>query len=506
MKNKHISLLLLMFALACSDETKVVPEIAQPSPISKAEIDEIIMNSMLEKDEFSWSDVSDEIIWSALIHGDSTLSIGYQPMGELNVNARMSEINLSEPSWQEASSAIIDEAIAVLKLADNKLGLEDLSLNAHSVLPFMDIKVSTLEMVARLRLLPNVRYLEPLGYEVDFAHDDGGRVESSAGCSNDADFGIPTADYTTISPGAKLSWNFDIHNIPEAWNTSTGKGITIGLIDTGLSPDQDNLNGNFNSGLSSGRSVEKEGFFVSSFWWWADPDGPDDQCGHGTAMAGVMSAPRSNDGSSVGVAYNSNLIAVRGTGDVIINGGKEKTGVADALVFLGNRPDVNIISMSIGDVFSNSKVADAIRYAYGKGKLIFAAAGTSTTFTNWVGVIFPASMNETVAVTGIKEGRYERCNTCHSGSKVDFTIEMQRAQGGGGPLSLAMTGNQPSRVGGSSVATATAAGIAALVWAKNPSMSREQVLTKLRNTSDLYPNRNSEYGWGNLNAAAAVND
>ena len=53
--------------------------------------------------------------------------------------------------------------------------------------------------------------------------------------------------------------------------------------------------------------------------------------------------------------------------------------------------------------FSNSKVADAIRYANNRGKLILAAAGTSTTFANWVGVIFPATMSVTVAVTGVKE-------------------------------------------------------------------------------------------------------
>ncbi|MEM9337587.1 MAG: S8 family serine peptidase [Bacteroidota bacterium] len=375
----------------------------------------------------------------------------------------------------------------------------------HESLPFFDMKVYSLDMVSSLRSLSTVRYLEPLGYEVDFKAEGGARTESSKGCNNDPDFSMLASDYVTVSPGAKASWHFDRHRIRQAWNSSTGKNITIGLIDTGLSPNQANLNGRFNSGLSRGRRVEKRGFFVSSVWWWADPDGPNDKCGHGTAMAGVMSAPRSNDGSSVGVAYNSNLIAVRGTGDVVINSGKEKTGVADALVFLGNRNDVKIISMSIGDVFYNSKVADAVRYAYGKGKLIFAAAGTSTSFTNWYGVIFPASMNETVAVTGIKEGQYKRCNICHSGKKVDFTIEMERSGTNRHALTLAMSGKQPSTVGGSSVATATAAGIAALVWAKNPSMNRNQVLTRMRNTADLYPNRNSKFGWGNLNAAAAVN-
>ncbi len=505
MKHTKISLVLLAFLLlACHDESRVSPELEQQDPIAKSEIDNLIIESLQTTDEFNWSEASDEVIWSALIHSDSTLTIGYQPAGESNINGRISEIDIQQEAWVSVSENIIEDAVTILKSDNNTIGVSDLFIQKHEVLPFIDMKVSSLEVVKYLRELSTVRYAEPLGYEVDF-DTEGGRTESSKGCSNDPDYGIPSSDFTTISPGAKASWHLYANNIVNAWSSSTGQGIGIGLIDTGISPGQDNLNSNFNSGLSSGRYVIKKGFYVSSWWWWASPDGPDDDCGHGTAMAGVMAAPRSTDGSSVGVAYNANLIAVRGTGDVVINGGREKTGVSDALVYLGNRSDVKIISMSIGDVFSNSKVADAVRYAYGRGKLIFAAAGTSTSFTNWYGVVFPASMNETVAVTGIKESGYTRCDICHSGSKVDFTVIMERSGTENHPLTLAMSGNQPSTVGGSSVATATAAGIAALVWAKNPGMNRDQVLNKMKQTADLYPGRSSSYGWGTLNAAAAVN-
>lgn len=506
MKHTKISLVLLGFLLlACNNESDVELTIEQQDPIAKSEIDDTIIGSLLDDDEFNWSEASDEMIWSALIHSDSILTVGYQPDGESDVNGRISEIDIQQEAWVSVSNDLIDNTITIIQKENELIQEADLNIQKHDVLPFIDMKVSSLEAVKYLRSLATVRYVEPLGYEVNFPIANGGRTESTKGCSNDPDYGLPSSDYVNISPGAKASWHLYANNVVNAWSSSTGSGIGIGLIDTGISPSQDNLNSNFNSGYSSGRYVNKYGFYVSSWWWWASPDGPDDDCGHGTAMAGVMAAPRSTDGSSVGVAYNSNLIAVRGTGDVVINGGKEKTGVADALVFLGNRSDVKIISMSIGDVFSNSKVADAVRYAYGRGKLIFAAAGTSTTWTNWYGVIFPASMNETVAVTGIKESGYTRCDVCHSGSKVDFTVIMERTGSNNHPLSLAMSGNQPSTVGGSSVATATAAGIAALVWAKNPGMTRDQVLNKMKQTADLYPNRSSSYGWGTLNAAAAVN-
>lgn len=506
MKHTRISVVLLaLLLLACTDETSVVPEIEQQDPIAKITIDNAIISSLQENDEFNWREASDEMIWSALLHSDSILTVGYKPAGISDINGRISEIDINQETWIAVSDKIVDDAVLLSQKSNGSILESDLEIRRHDVLPFLDIKVSSLEVVKYLRTMEEVRYAEPLGYEVDFSSVSGGRAESNSGCSNDPNYGIPSSDYTNISPGAKASWHLYANNVVNAWSSSTGQGIGIGLIDTGISQNQDNLNGNFNSGYSSGRYVNKYGFYVSSWWWWANPDGPNDKCGHGTAMAGVMAAPRSNDGSSVGVAYNANLISARGTGDVVINGGKEKTGVADALVYLGNRSDVKIISMSIGDVFSNSKVADAVRYAYGRGKLIFAAAGTSTSFTNWFGVIFPASMNETVAVTGIKESGYTRCDVCHSGSKVDFTVIMERNGTENHPLSLAMSGNQPSTVGGSSVATATAAGIAALVWAKNPGLTRDQVLDKMKRTADLYPNRSSAYGWGTLDAAAAVN-
>ncbi len=77
--------------------------------------------------------------------------------------------------------------------------------------------------------------------------------------------------------------------------------------------------------------------------------------------------------------------------------------MADAFTLAGNRTDVKVISMSMGNVISSGQIADGVRYAYGKGKLIFCAGGTSFGWTDgWGGVIFPASMAEAVAVTGIK--------------------------------------------------------------------------------------------------------
>lgn len=102
--------------------------------------------------------------------------------------------------------------------------------------------------------------------------------------------------------------------------------------------------------------MQKYGTFIDSNWWWSSNyDGPDDKCGHGTAMGSTMASPRNDNGMPVGVAYNANLVAYRATEDVLLNDYHERKGVSMALTQLGNRNDVKIISMSIGYVWSNRK-------------------------------------------------------------------------------------------------------------------------------------------------------
>lgn len=504
-----------LLAFSCSQEEQPSVSISEQNQtqsdlIPQSEIDQVIFKSLQETGDFIWMDQSDELLFSALMHGDSILTIGYKPADLSLPNSRIGLDEVKNQAWQSAASKIVGMISETLeKNQSPSFRVRNQEVEIHETLPYLEVKIADFEVLQNLRKMPEVRYFEPIGYQFNYellnAENSNSRIASDSGCSNEPQSNLSSTDFSTVSPNAKASWNYPQMGITQAWSQSTGAGITVGVIDTGLSPTQSMMGSAFNSGESSGRSVLKFGTYKTGFWLWKSYDGPNDQCGHGTAMAGVLASPRNTIGNAVGVAYNSNLISVRGTSDVIVNTSDEKDGVAEALVLLGNRSDVKIISMSIGDVFSNSKVADAVRYAYNRGKLIFAAAGTSTTFTNWVGVIFPATMAETIAVTGVKEGSgYERCDTCHSGGKVEFTVVMERAGTNTKPLTVANSGDNPATVGGSSVATATASGIAALVWAKNPGWSRDQVLNQLRSTAALFPTRSSQYGYGNLNAAAAV--
>lgn len=211
--------------------------------------------------------------------------------------------------------------------------------------------------------------------------------------------------------------------------------------------------------------------------------------------------------SSLWSSVQLQLVTCRTDADVYLDESREVKGASDAYTNAANRADVKIISMSMGKTTSSSQLRDAIKYAFGKGKLMFCAAGTSFGWSaGWFGVIFPGFMSEVNAVTGLKDNNFNsNCSDCHQGVETDFTVVMEKVADGRKPLTLAMTGDVPSTVGGSSVATATTAGIAALIWSRFPTMTREQVVSKMIQSSNNYPTKKSNLGWGNVNANNATN-
>lgn len=506
--NLFIAFILLATIVSCQKgETRLNasgPIVQNPeSVVPKAKINAFIYDQLAKTQHFEWKAANDSLLWSALVQGDSVLAVGYQPAGFTNLADKMHTVNVADESWKSARNQLMD---LVLR-NEKKTGKtdKDLLVFKENRLPYFTVKVSNIATIKALRASNLVRYTEPIGYGKFMnqgATKSGLSTESSVltfGCgTNVATPGLVAGvDYTNITPGAKQSWNYTYHKIPQAWARSTGQGVKVMIIDTGVSADQDNLGANFNQGASSGRSIEKLVTF---------PGGtPADLCGHGTAMSGALAGPRGTDGASAGIAYNSNLIVVHAAENVVILSSESVQGVADAYVLGGDRADVKIISMSMGSIIAFNPINDAIIYAYNKGKLMFCAAGTSnSSIPNWIGVIYPADRPQVVAVTGIKDNLTERCVDCHVGREVAFTIVMEKTSTATTALSLAMTGDAPSTVGGSSVATASCSAIAALVWSKYPTYPKDSIIARMKRASSLANNKSTTFGWGIPDADVAV--
>lgn len=509
MKTKHLYIFMLVALglVSCQqkEEEQIVVQVpsqvlkvkANPQSIpegsafTKSKTDAIVQEILDTKHDFKWEYVDLKTRWSAAQFGDQSVAIGYKPANYGSLAASIHQINIQEGEWKKVHDELILFIINELnKTAMTPVKWADILIEDDPQLPILTIRLTDKNTFTALFNLENVRYIEPMDYWPD-------QVErSSSGCSA-ATAPLNSADWTVTTPNCLVPWNYNLVNIPSAWNVAQGQGVTIGVIDAGISNSQFFLSTLFNSGSSNvGRSITTDYTLGTSAFT---------SCTHGTSMCGLATAPRNSGLATTGVAYKSSLHFIRACDDVVLDASSEKTAVKNALVRMGNKANVKIISMSIGTPFSSSVLEDGVNYANNMGKLIFAAAGTSFSWTSWWGVIYPASYAACVAVTGVQENG-NTCETCHDGSEVAFTIPMERnSNTDRNSLSLPAAGSTPTYIGGSSCATATAAGIAALVWSSKSTLTKAQVYTAMRNTAQYYPVKTSSHGYGNLNALGAVN-
>lgn len=480
------------------DQQPVLKQKDQPRPVpeqdalSQEDLDRAVIETLERRNDLRWEWMDLRTLWSATLYNDHSVSIGYAPTGYGSIDDRIHAFNIHEEEWRAVHDALIDLVLSGLnERGREKVELRDILIEDDPVLPVITLRLTDKTVITRLFNLENVRYIEPLDY---WPALDGDR--STSGCSAST-YALNAADMSTVTPNAVLPWNFSLHSIPGAWNAAQGLGMTVGVIDAGLSSAQPLLGPDFNNGSSNvGRNV------TTGYTWGTSAY---TNCTHGTSMAGQAVGPRNSLGATTGVAYQSGLHFIRACEDVVLDQGSERTAVKNALIAMGNNSAVRVVSMSIGTPFSYGVLSDGVNYAHGMGKMLFAAAGTSFSWTAWWGVIYPAAYSNCVAVTGVKENG-SKCSSCHDGSQVDLTIVMERSSNSSrNSLSLPASGTTPTYIGGSSSATATAAGVAALVWSAKPTATREQVLTCLKSTAQFWPTPSSSKGHGNVNAQAAVN-
>lgn len=511
---KHILIILTLFTLGSCGSQK--NDTVTPQPPQKFELvsgsvrNKIIADFIRSKGEFRWDWVNTQTLFSAATdHNDSLMTIGYQPEGFQDIDSKMHLIDVQSGEWLQTRESLIQDILATYRQFGVTKSRKEVVTLEHTTFPYIKVKVGLLEIVNQLRASKKVRYIEPSTYYFSSSQEYANVSRTTdLGCNVPYPSSIHVHDKLSNPDGSVTSWNYTNNGIISTWARGIrGKGIGIGLIDTGISIDQPKLSSQFNSDYSNvGRKLYTYStlYYRTSIWQPLIRDTPFDKCGHGTSMAGVVAAPRSNDRTSTGVAYHSDLYSVKAANDVYIEGSLEKDGISDAFDLLSSKSKVKVISMSLGTLsIFVGQISDAIKGAHGKGKLIFCAAGTSITDFP---VVFPANMSQTIAITGVTDrSSLKTARRCHSGKKVDFVVIMQR-NGNADRTALTVRNNRSLALdytAGSSAATATAAGIAALVWSKNPSMSRSTVLQKLKEASSLYPSRSNKHGWGIINAFLA---
>lgn len=495
--------------------------------------------------QLNWEKERDaKLIFSIVAHTDSMLAIGYKPAGVGDLADIIHKLDLESLDWKNLEERLI-------KLIEDSEGnsRDRIITKPAKEIPAIVVKVSSLKTIEQLSKMLEIRYLEPMndyfylgGTQIHDGRTAGIDMLGTAGCTCETPEPYHPDDAVFQQPGVVRPWNYDYHHINEdTWAISSGAGVGVAVIDSGVSFDQENLDsesGTFNSGLSQGRLQDEFNYLPYTLQALPtlyhlprllevyDPSlTAHDHCGHGTRMAGLIAAPRGLDNNSVGVAYNCNLVCFRAVHNPIINTFAEKMGVTQSLVHIASDADIQIVSMSIAQPFgANSPlIIDALNFAYNNDKMLVCAAGTAPFGINdYWNVLFPANHPTTLAITGIKNpqtypnslnGNDLPCKDCYYGDLVDFAVIMERYSiGNEDRTTLAVTcdGDIPAYASGSSCATATFSGMAALVWSRLNTdyggglvMPRNVVLNKLQESASnpLGDHPNFGHGWVDIQKA-----
>lgn len=276
-------------------------------------------------------------------------------------------------------------------------------------------------------------------------------------------------------------WGLRAINVLPAWSNTTGSGIVVATLDTGVNASHFELADKVIS-VAGGSTVDVDG-----------------GGGHGTSIAGVIAAGF-NGAGMIGVAYDSRILPI-GVADS--NRFANSNSATAGINLAASRGDVRIISITYATVFSEPQNS-AIVNAMNAGKLIVMRAGNDSQANPDV----PPSVYNQFNGRGIIVGALGGGNNLISiSNKAGAAANVYMVAPGEG---IYAPGNRCNdcftRWTGTSIATPHVAGAAALILSQNPGLSSQEVTEILFNSAtDLgAPGVDSVYGHGLLNVGAAL--
>ncbi|MCX5386043.1 S8 family serine peptidase [Streptomyces sp. NBC_00083] len=260
---------------------------------------------------------------------------------------------------------------------------------------------------------------------------------------------------------APKQWYLAAMHASDMWKVSTGKGIKVAVVDSGVNPDTASLKGQVLTG---------EAPKAASYGATKDYDG------HGTTMAELI-AGTGKAGGLKGLAPDAKIIPFRIAYDSWKDEAEKKlTQSAAAAIRAAADSDAKIINLSFGGAGSRSEDADAVKYALSKGKLLFAATGNDGA-TNDFYRDFPAAYPGVVGVSAADESGTVT-HFSQAGDYIDLASPGQNV-----PAWCDTTFTSYCDGRGTSQASAIASASAALIWSAHPSWTADQVLRTMIDTA-----------------------
>ncbi|MEU1401342.1 S8 family serine peptidase [Streptomyces sp. NPDC005728] len=246
----------------------------------------------------------------------------------------------------------------------------------------------------------------------------------------------------------------------DIWKISTGEGVKVAVIDSGVNPATSSLKGQ----VLVDEVPKSVSYHVTH-----------DKAGHGTSMAEIIAGTGAGGGIK-GLAPSAKIIPFRIDGGDL-RGAEEISRTPDEAeaIRAAADSDAKIINMSYEGGPSGDEVEAAVKYAVSKGKLLFASIGNTGDKGN--GASYPANYPGVIGVAAInKSGTVGKFST--HGNYVDLA-----APGVSIPSWCDGTFTEYCDSQGTSPASAIASASAALVWSAHPDWTGNQVLRTLIDTA-----------------------
>ena len=293
----------------------------------------------------------------------------------------------------------------------------------------------------------------------------------------------PAAAATPNDPHFGSQWGLSKIGAPTAWDTGTGQGVTIAIVDSGIDAGHPDLAGKVAGGYN----------FVSP------GSAPHDDNSHGTHVAGIAAAVTFNATGVAGTAPGARLLAVK----VLDSGGSGTS--ADAGIRYATDSGAKVINLSLGGYaqgITGASLGSPCAYAFSRGALCVASAG-----------------NDYVTGSGYEDDDVlvVSASDCNDG-KPTYSSGVGNAKWGiaapGGGSSLlggscssilsTIPGGGYGGKSGTSMAAPHVSGAAAALFGLG--LSNQQVVDRLLSTAtDIgSAGRDSTFGAGRLNFSAAV--
>jgi hypothetical protein len=279
---------------------------------------------------------------------------------------------------------------------------------------------------------------------------------------------------TTVDSIRSQEWWLDSMHAPDTiWKASTGRGITVAVIDSGVSAGAPDLVGqlvpgrNF-SGLPGGEATDI-----------ADPGGAEKSSGTATASLIAGTGKGLNGKGMYGLAPGAEIMPMR----VVPKGANEETYSIDfaaqlsAAIRAAADSDAQILDISVEQTENEPNVAGAITYALSKGKMIVAAVGDFAARYGNV-PMYPSSLAGVVGV-GALDSKGNVPSFSEHGTQVAFT-----AVGDGMTTACVSSTSGYCTSDSTSDAAAVFSASAAVLWSVHPTWTSNQVIRVLKNTAN----------------------